>query len=579
MKKILSFSIWFLSLFCHKVKAQWSVLSTDKRVETPWYLYQPFTPKQWNASNFATEKDMNWFEDARYGMFIHFGLSTYKNAELSWGTVYTRKLPDSGHGAYPDSVWTKWPQYFKFEKFNAKQWVKIAQRAGMKYIVVIAKHHEGFHMWDTKYSDFKVTNTPFGRDFLKELSDACHQAGMKFGIYYSQRDWYEPDYDPVDTANVVLTDTPPYWKLKPGHTEPMGERHRKYIDYQFNVVRELCTHYGKVDIFWFDAAWWGGMFTPDMWQSEKLTRMIRKLQPGIIINNRASIPGDFDTPEQRVGMYQQRPWESCATLTSTWSYSPTPAKSKKQLIQMLIGTATGNGNLLLSWGPEWNGAFDKQQTERLYEVGDWLKKYGETIYGTRGGPWIPGSWGGSTRKGNKIYLHITKWTSDTIRLPMFAHNHILSAKCLTGGNVQYAVKAGNLNIYLPPSQRDSISTIVELTTDTPVTETISKPSNSIFSNNGYGNVLMKKAPYADKNISTTDNSFIIDCKKTTIVKGISITNISVSAKTEPAINIYFSNDGKDWQLVQKVSIDKNIIEIPITQFSAGAQVPVWIQGL
>ena len=378
-KKMIIPFVLFLCLCSSALQAQWSILNTDKRMGTPWYLYQPFTTEQWNASNFATKTDMKWFEDARYGMFIHFGLSTYKNAELSWETVYSIKLPDGGHGRYPDSVWTKWPQYLKFEKFNAKQWVNIAKKTGMKYIVVIAKHHEGFHLWDTKYSDFKITNTPFGRDYLKELSDACHQAGLKFGIYYSQRDWYHPDYAPVDTSNVVLINTPPFWKLKPGHTIPMGERNQKYIDYQFNAVKELCSNYGKVDIIWFDAVWYGGMFTEEMWQSEKLTRMIRKLQPGIIINNRASIPGDFDTPEQRVDMYQQRPWESCATLSRTWAYSNTPAKSKKQIIQLLISTATGNGNLLLSWGPEWNGAFDKQQEERLYEVGDWLNKYGATI--------------------------------------------------------------------------------------------------------------------------------------------------------------------------------------------------------
>ncbi|WP_299584570.1 alpha-L-fucosidase [uncultured Sunxiuqinia sp.] len=391
-----TFTIILLLLFVATLsQAQWSVKgdATDKNVR--WNLLQKFTPQEWDASNFATEEEMRWFNDARYGMFIHFGLSTYIGKDLSWGMCYTRKAPDKGHGPIADSVWTKYPEYFIFNDFDAKQWVDIAKRAGMKYIVTIAKHHDGFHMWDTKYSDFKVTNTPFGRDYLKEIADACHEAGMKFGIYYSQRDWYHPDYAPIDTSLIEVQAEAPYYKPKPGVKElKAAPRHQKYIDYQFNVVRELCTNYGKVDVFWFDASWWGGMFTAEMWESEKLTRMIRQLQPGIIINNRASIPGDFDTPEQKIGMHQLRSWESCITLCGSWSWSDTPNKSKKIIIDMLTATACGNGNMLLSWGPKWEGAFDPAQVERLEEVADWLKQYGHTIYNTKGGPWYPEKWGG-----------------------------------------------------------------------------------------------------------------------------------------------------------------------------------------
>jgi alpha-L-fucosidase len=308
-------------------QAQWSIKgeSTDKNAS--WHLLQMFTPEQWEASNFASEEEMQWFNEARYGMFIHFGLSTYIEKDLSWGMCYTRKAPDRGQGPIPDSVWTKYPQHFVFADFDAKKWVEIAQKAGMNYIVTIAKHHDGFHMWDTQYSDFKVTNTPFGRDYLKKIADACHEAGMKFGIYYSQRDWYHPDYAPVDTALIDVIAQPSYFKAKAGVNQVRaGATHQKYIDYQFNVVRELCTNYGKLDVFWFDAAWWGGMFTAEMWDSEKLTRMVRELQPGIIINNRASLPGDFDTPEQKIGMYLLRRWESCITLCKSWSWSPTPVK-------------------------------------------------------------------------------------------------------------------------------------------------------------------------------------------------------------------------------------------------------------
>ena len=179
--------------------AQWSVIEGREKPEhIRWNLWQEFSKKEWDASNFASKEDMEWFEDARYGMFIHFGLSTFKGKDLSWGICETRKAPDKGSGPYPDSIWTTWPDQFVFQDFDAREWIDIAKKAGMKYIVTIAKHHDGFHMWDTEYSDFKVTNTPFGRDYLKEIADACHEAGMKFGIYYSQRDWYHPDYAPVD---------------------------------------------------------------------------------------------------------------------------------------------------------------------------------------------------------------------------------------------------------------------------------------------------------------------------------------------------------------------------------------------
>lgn len=419
------------------VSGQWSVLEEEAGSnKAAWYLVQKFTPADWNASNFAAPKDLEWFRDARYGMFIHFGLSTYVGKDLSWGVCHTRKAPDQGHGPYPDSVWTRWPEYFGLPDFNAAEWVKTARQAGMKYIVTIAKHHDGFHLWDTKYSDFKVTNTPFGRDYLKEIADACHAAGMKFGIYYSQRDWYHPDYAPVDTSLIEVINDPPYFKAKSVRIVKPGPQHKKYIDYQFNVVRELCTNYGKIDVFWFDACWWGGMFTADMWESERLTRMVRELQPGIIINNRASIPGDFDTPEQKIGMYQApRPWESCISLCESWSYSPTPVKSVREIIGLLTSTVCGNGNLLLSWGPKWNGAFDSLQTERLLEVGKWLGQYGYTVFGTQGGPWYPEKWGGSTRKGNTAYIHVTSGKTDTINLPSL-QNKLTGFRSLTGEKIR-----------------------------------------------------------------------------------------------------------------------------------------------
>ncbi|MFV0592039.1 MAG: alpha-L-fucosidase [Draconibacterium sp.] len=551
------------------VKAQWSVLDTTEARHEKWFLEQRFSPEEWNNSNFASDDEMQWFNDSRYGMFIHFGLSTYIGKDLSWGMCYTRKAPDGmggGHGPIADSVWTKYPEKFVFEDFDARKWVDIAKQAGMKYIVTIAKHHDGFHLWDTKYSDFKVTNTPFGRDYLKEIADACHEAGMKFGIYYSQRDWYHPDYEPVDTSLIEPLRKPPYFQARQGVAEVKpGPNHQKYIDYQFNVVRELCTNYGKVDVFWFDACWWGGMFTADMWQAEKLTRMIRELQPGIIINNRASIPGDFDTPEQKIGMYQQRPWESCMTLCSTWSWSDTPVKTKKDLIRILTATASGNGNILLSWGPKWDGAFDPKQVERLEEVGDWLKKYGHTIYNTKGGPWYPENWGGSTYKGNKAYVHITGEADDRLVLPSL-NNKVIKANCLTGGEIGYRQTPGAVILELGKTRGDE-STIIELTFENEITKMAAqKHKLSKFSDPVYGELIFSK-----EGLKSDNGALTVDLGRNRTVTGIGLEELAPQNKGTFTVEV--SADGSLWNLVEKNIAVTEQIELTVSEFNAGIQLP------
>jgi alpha-L-fucosidase len=219
------FSFLFTSI---PVSAMWSVLENDPRPTTPKHAFEVFSDAEWNRSNLATPEELQWFRDAKYGIFVHFGLSTFKNAELSWGVCQLRVAPDKGSGPYPASEWMTWKDEFRLPDFDAKQLVKHAQDAGMKYIVVIAKHHDGFHMWETKQSDFKVTNTPFGRDFLKEVAEACHAAGMKFGIYYSQRDWIHPDYEPTN------------WQ---------GEKHQRYIKIERRIDMPDALHVQTVKVF------------------------------------------------------------------------------------------------------------------------------------------------------------------------------------------------------------------------------------------------------------------------------------------------------------------------------------------
>lgn len=548
-------------IYCTGLKAQWSVLNTDQIPKQTAFKYQPFTKQDWDSSNFASPEQMKWFTNARYGMFIHFGLSAYVDKDISWEICETRKAPDMGHGAYPDNVWKSWPSKFKLENFNADEWVQIAKDAGMKYVVVIAKHHDGFHMWDTKFSDFKITNTPFGRDYLKEIADACHKINMPFGIYYSQRDWYHPDYAPVDTSKAVNTQEGVVWKsLKGGNAVP-GATHKQYLEYQRNVVRELCTKYGKIDLFWFDAAWWGGMFTADMWDAEQLTRMMRKLQPNIIINNRTSIPGDFDTPEQEVGRYQARPWESALTLNGNWAYSALPNLSKKQLLRDLFSSAQGNGNVLLSWGAHWDGRFDPAQKTLLLDMGSWLKKYGQAFYETKGGPWMPGKWGGATYKGNKVYLYVYDWKDGQINLPAIAGNSILSAKYLNiQGTVGYENKKGKWE-FSAPVKPDSIATIIELVMKKPISGVLSSANHSVFDGVEYGTAIR------DFDIQATDwkmNRYTIDLKEKYKVTGIGIyeSKDQIIAKT--------SSDGKSWTEAGKINPEDT--EISLTTYMTGAQV-------
>ncbi len=560
------FCLVVLLMLMQNAIAQWSVLEGDTRPahdKGEGHHYQVFTKKEWDASNFAKPEDMKWHTDARYGMFIHFGLNSYVNKDMSWPIVYNRKAPDRGHGAYPDSAWQKtWPSLFKLEKFNAGEWVQIAKDAGMKYITVIAKHHDGFHMWDTKYSDFKITNTPFGRDYLKEIIDACHKAKMPIGIYYSQRDWYHPDYAPVDTNTIKRIPDPPYYEALPGKKVTQGPTHKKYIDYQFNVVRELLTKYGKIDIFWFDAVYWGGMFTADMWDAERLTRIIRELQPGILINNRTSLPGDFDTPEQRIGMYQSRSWESAMTLNGSWGYDPHPVKPIKSLIREMLTAAAGNGNVLLSWGAHFDGEWDPVQKDTLLKIGNWLKKYGFAYYGTRGGPWMPTRDYGAVHKDNKIYLYVFNWKPEGLSLPVLQSNAIIKASFINTKEKLNWKKKGNTIVFSTPVLPDPVVTIVELTMTKPIKNILASNTWSLFDDPVYGEkILQKELKPAD----WKENTYTIDLGKIKHITGVGIYD------NNSKLVIEISTNGKDW--APAASIEEKTKEISLTSFMTGAQVP------
>ena len=380
----------------------------------------------------ADERDVANWRQMRFGLFIHWGPVSLKGTEIGWSRGAERR-GTGGKGDVPVEEYDNLYKSFNPVKFDADEWVQLAKDAGMKYLVFTTKHHDGFSMFDSKLTDYKITNSPFERDVVKEIADACHKARMKLGFYYSPPDWRHPDY--------------------------RTETHAKYVEYMHGQVRELCTNYGKVDIIWFDGL--GG--TAKDWDAENLLKMIRELQPHVIINNRAGLPADHDTPEQRIGKFQNdRPWETCMTICQQWAWKPNDnMKSLKQCIQTLVRVTGGDGNFLFNVGPMPDGRIEPRQVERLQDMGQWLTKYGKSIYGTRGGPFKPGPWGASTHSGNVIYVHILNWSGESLRLPPIP-KAITESQVLTGGTVTVDQSDEGIEISVPEADRSDIDTIVAL---------------------------------------------------------------------------------------------------------------------
>jgi len=399
----------------------------------------------------AGAQNVQAWRQMRFGLFIHWGPVSLKGTEIGWSRGGERR-GRTGTGTIPVEVYDNLYKQFNPVKFNADEWVQIAKDAGMKYLVFTSKHHDGFSMFDSKLTDYKITNSPFKRDVVKELADACHKAGLKLGYYYSPPDWYHPDY--------------------------RTENHSRYIKFLHGQLREICSNYGKIDIIWFDGL--GGK--AEDWDSDNLFKMIRQLQPDVIINNRAGLPADHDTPEQRIGRFQNdRPWETCMTICRQWAWKPDDQlKSLEQCIQTLIKVAGGDGNFLFNVGPMSTGEIEPRQVTRLREMGAWLKKYGQSIYATRGGPFKPGTWGASTYKGNSIYIHVLNWPEEYLTLPPIPKK-IIESSVLTGGTVTVKQTKKGIDISVPKSYQKELDTIIKLQLDGPASEVtaVSMPSASL----------------------------------------------------------------------------------------------------
>jgi len=411
------------------------------------------------------------WQDMRFGMFICWGPVSLTGKEIGWsrGEPSWGRRPGlrGGKGPTPAEIYDNLYKKWKPDKFDARAWVRLAREAGAKYIIFLIKHHDGFCLFDTKLTDFKITGaaSAWKVDVMQAIADACHDENIKLMIYYSQPDWHHPDY--------------------------LGDHHERYIEYLHGQVRELLTNYGRIDGLWFDNLRSPGPEAAKLWRAERLFETARKIQPHLIINNRCGLPGDYDTPEQQVGKVRMdRPWESCITLGTQWSWKPDDKlKPFTDGIRMLVVCAVGNGNLALNTNPMPDGRIEPRQVQSFRNIGKWLKKYGESIYATRGGPFVApdagrrrfGSardsfnlpagrwWGGSTHKANVIYLHILRWPSDTIALPAIKHK-ILDHTVLTGGSATIKQTDDGIELHVPPPDRDPLDTIVKLTLDGPAAD-------------------------------------------------------------------------------------------------------------
>jgi alpha-L-fucosidase len=352
---------------------------------------------------------MKWFQEARFGMFIHWGL--YALLGRGEWTMFQDRIPVAEY--------RRLAKRFKALHFDADAWARTAAEAGMRYMVLTARHHDGFCLFDSQVSDFTAPKTAAKRDFVAEYVAACRKAGLKVGIYYSPLSWQFPgNFEP---------------EKHPASVKAMVELARAQ-------VKELMSGYGKIDLLWYDGGYvYNAMKSrADMapfWGAQELNAEVRRLQPGIIINNRIGLDEDIDTPEQHVKASDAgRAWESCMTMAGAWGYVKhyAPMMTAAQVLNHLVTAASGEGNFLLNVGPKPDGTLRKEETDRLSAIGRWMKVNGEAIYGSQRCALSGGSAGMWTCKGTVGYLHVVRWTGRTAEAPM-VKSRAQSAELLGSG--------------------------------------------------------------------------------------------------------------------------------------------------
>ena len=542
------------------------------------------------------DERMQWFRDGKYGMFIHWGPCTIGAKEIGWGREGNRPWDINKHGPRTsDPEYDNYYKSFNPVKFDADALVQLAKKSGMKYMVLVTKHHDGFSMFDTKQSDYSIMHTPYGRDVVKAFADACHRHGMKMGLYYSTRDWYHPDYLVGDN--------------------------KKYDAWYQEQIRELLTNYGNVDVMWFDHV--GGRDW-SKWRFDDLFSMMYRLQPDMLVNNRAAkfcgpvtpedkgpatkeletmTKGDYYTPEGRIGSLDiQDDWESCIHIGQGWSYRGEEGfQTPEDCIKMLVSCTTGGGNLLLNVGPRADGTLTDGEFQSVKAVGAWLEKYGDAIYSTRGGPYKNGRWGGSCHKGNKIFLHLYEHPEggrlEFDPLP----RKVLSARTLDGAPVDVTQSDEKLSLGITKEAQVSPVTVVELTIDNPIEPGTLFGRARVISDNmsEFGHDLGKLATLSLSSTSEHDNpedheklfrgerpqsgyafhteaeenpTALIDLQRIKNINAILIENRPGDRRSEGLI-VSISKDGKQWDQIWQAPEWKEKWLVPVGHFHAGITVP------
>jgi alpha-L-fucosidase len=400
-------------------------------------------------------KAREWFENARFGMFIHWGVYSVLG-DGEW-VMNNHKMTVAEY--------EKLPPQFNPTAFNPVEWVALAKAAGMKYITITSKHHDGFAMFGTKQNHWNIVDaTPYKKDVLKMLADECHRQGIKLFFYYSELDWHNPDYFPRGSTGKAS-----------GRPENGVWDH--YLEFMDNQLRELLTGYGEIAGVWFDG-WWD---RPDAnWHLDRTYGLIHSLQPAALIGNnhhRLPFPGeDFqmfekDLPGQKTAEFNttsqvgKLPLETCDTVNNAWGYNKTDNhyKSTPQLVRYLARAAGYDANFLLNIGPMPTGRIQPEFAERLHGVGQWLDRNGESIYGTHGGPIAPTSWGATTQRRGRIYVHVMDYDGDLLALSKLPA--VKSAKTLvSGAPVEVSSVKGGIVLHLPQT-RDAADTVIVLETE------------------------------------------------------------------------------------------------------------------
>ena len=412
-----------------------------------------------------------WYRNAKFGMFIHWGPYSLASVEASWPIM--RPTP----GGISEADYRALPQRFNPTKFDPDAFIDLARAAGQEYMVFTTKHHDGFCMFDSSYTDYKITNTPYGKDIVKQLAQACDKRDMRLGFYYSPPDMHHPDFR--DTSKLARDN----WNGEPQRPEwPI------YLDYMQLQLTELLTRYGPVALIWFD-----GLYHQEKYDGERFIKLIRNLQPATLVNDRIGVPGDYVTPEQFIpkaiptkdvhffGWEQNvqkelkpsipkpedfQMWETCMTINNTWAYNmhDHDYKSAQFLIRGLVEVASRGGNFLLNVGPQPDGVIQPEFQDRLRAIGDWLAVNGESIYGTTYGPIQGINSIRTTVKRETVFVHIFEWPSSSLHIQGL-NAKVVSARCLANGQaLKFHQSEQDLEIELPPQALDPNVTVVSLRT-------------------------------------------------------------------------------------------------------------------